>query len=256
VVRREFGVAGDIAFRIASLASGCALAWYVSRQCRKPTGWVGRFIAWTMNRSHSGLTAWGLKHIEIDKRAVLLDIGCGGGRTVQRLAAMADLGTVRGIDYSEASLAAARKLNRSGIESGRVQIQCAPVSHLPFPDEMFDLATAVETHYYWPALPEDLREVRRVLKPGGSVLIVAEAYGGRSFDWLYRFSMMLLGGAFLSPDEHREMLVQAGYIEAQVFLEPANGWICARGTKPIGESGLNKNTTTVGRERPGVAPGR
>ena len=40
------------------------------------------------------------------------------------------------------------------------------VSHLPFPDQMFALATAVETHFYWPDLPADTAQsVRR--GPGG-----------------------------------------------------------------------------------------
>lgn len=43
---------------------------------------------------------------------------------------------------------------------------------------MFDLATAVETHYYWPDLNADMQEVLRVLKPVGTLIIIAEAYKG------------------------------------------------------------------------------
>ena len=50
------------------------------------------------------------------------------------------------------------------------------MSKLPFPDGMFDLVTAVETHYYWPDLVADMREVLRVLKPGGTFVLIAEAY--------------------------------------------------------------------------------
>ena len=46
---------------------------------------------------------------------------------------------------------------------------------------MFDLVTAVETHFFWPDLPNDVREVLRVLKPGGTFLLIAEVYRGRQY---------------------------------------------------------------------------
>jgi hypothetical protein len=44
--------------------------------------------------------------------------------------------------------------------------------------------------------------------------------------------MKLIGGACFTPDEHRDLLVKAGYEDTQIFLEPAKGWICATGRKP------------------------
>jgi ubiquinone/menaquinone biosynthesis C-methylase UbiE len=184
-----------------------------------------------MNRSHSGLTSWGLEHVQIGKRDTVLDVGCGGGRTIQRLAEIADLGKVHGVDYAEASVAASRGFNRAAVESGRVEIQRAAVSRLPFPNDSFDLVTAVETHYYWPDRPGDMREIYRVLKPGGLVLIIAEAYRGRRFDVLNQFGMKLIGGTCLSPEDHRDLFVKAGYGDVEVFLESARGWICATGRK-------------------------
>ncbi len=49
---------------------------------------------------------------------------------------------------------------------------------MSFSDGAFDVITAVETHFWWPALPTDLREVLRVLKPGGRLIIIAEVYKG------------------------------------------------------------------------------
>ncbi|HXB73873.1 MAG TPA: class I SAM-dependent methyltransferase [Candidatus Acidoferrales bacterium] len=186
-----------------------------------------------MNKSHSDLTAWGLEHVEIGERDAILDVGCGGGRTIQRLAIIATHGKVHGVDYAETSVAASRGLNKDAVESGRVEIHQASVSKLPFQDGAFDLVTAVETHYYWPDRPGAMREVLRVLKPGGRLLIIAEAYRGRSFDLPYRMAMKLIGGAYLSVDEHCDLFVKAGYEEAQVFLERPKGWICATGRKPV-----------------------
>jgi SAM-dependent methyltransferase len=210
-----------------------AMAWDTIRQCRKPTGWLGRWIVQTMNRSHSGLTSWGLERVKINRSDAVLDVGCGGGLTVQKLARVADLGKVHGVDYSKASVAASRDFNRAGIESGRVVIQSATVSRLPFPNDLFDLVTAVETHYYWPDLPGDLREILRVLKPGGSLSIIAEAYRSPRSGLLNQHMMKPLGGAVLSPEDHRDLFAKAGYSDVQVFLEPGRGWIHASGRKPL-----------------------
>jgi hypothetical protein len=77
-----------------------------------------------------------------------------------------------------------------------------------------------------------LREIIRVLKPGGQVLIVAETYKGRRFDSLYRPAMMLLRATYLTPDEHRGLLTSAGFSPVEIFEEPNKGWLCAVGRKP------------------------
>lgn len=86
-------------------------------QCSKPTGWLGRFTLWRMNSSHSKLTDWGLQHIAIENHGTILDVGCGGGRTVSKLAAIATRGKVYGIDYSDASVAATKERMRNGSSS-------------------------------------------------------------------------------------------------------------------------------------------
>jgi SAM-dependent methyltransferase len=43
---------------------------------------------------------------------------------------------------------------------------------------VFDLVTGVETHFWWPDLPGGVREVFRVLKPGGMLVLIAEVYRG------------------------------------------------------------------------------
>jgi SAM-dependent methyltransferase len=139
----------------------------VINQCRKPTGWLGRFVLWRMNASHSKLTDWGLGHVSVGKSDTILDVGCGGGRTVSKLAAVAAEGKVYDIDYSEESVAASKRTNAGEINAGRVEIRQRSVSRLPFSDGMFDLVTGVETHFWWHDLPGDACEVFRVLKPGG-----------------------------------------------------------------------------------------
>lgn len=210
-----------------------ALGWgaWVFRQVRKPSGWMGRRTAQAMNLGHGPLTAWGLGQLNVPRAAAILDIGCGGGGTVRRLAAMALDGMVIGVDYSKASVAVSRQTNAKEIEAGRVKIELESVAQLPFPDGTFDLVTAVETHYYWPDLRANVREVVRVLKPGGEFALIAETYRGGPYRFFYGIAMSLLGAAFLSDEEHRELLAQAGLTGVSTFHKRGTSWICATGRK-------------------------
>lgn len=52
---------------------------------KKPNGFWGKMMIKAMNKGHSSLTSWGLEHMNIERTATVLDIGCGGGKTVDRL---------------------------------------------------------------------------------------------------------------------------------------------------------------------------
>jgi SAM-dependent methyltransferase len=208
--------------------------------CSKPSGWLGRFNVWRMNSHHSALTNWGLSHIlgtqagaDVPRFEVALDIGCGGGATIYKLAAMAPQGQVYGVDFAEASVAASKRKNAKWIESGRVEIREASVSQLPFADGMFDLVTAVETHFFWPNLADDMREVFRVVRPGGTFILIAEVYrGGKKLvGQIAERYVEITGMTLLTVEEHRELLRNAGFCDVKVVEEWDKGWICGWGRR-------------------------
>lgn len=112
------------------------------------------------------------------------------------------------------------------------------MSELPFPDGMFDLVTAVETHFWWPNLPGDMRETFRVLKPGGRLILIAEIYKGANTPAakLAEKYASRTGLTLLSVDEHRALFTNAGYSDVQVIEEHDKGWICGIGRKPTANS--------------------
>ena len=194
-----------------------------------PTGRSGIFCARLMNIGHSNVTRWGLSHISINKNDMILDIGCGGGKTVNTLAKIATEGKVYGIDYSQVSVAVSTSKNKRLIDKGQVKILHASVDSLPFSDDMFDLVTAVESYYFWPDLINNLKEIRRVLKTGGSLILINEMYRDERFE--KRNSNWARTGDFTyhPPDEFGIFLRDAGYSSIKIEVLENKNWISAIG---------------------------
>ena len=193
-------------------------------QYKCPTGRQGRLVAALMNKGHKPLTLWGLTQVKIAPDYVILDVGCGGGKTVNRLAQRAPLGKVFGIDYSADMVEYSRKVNKKLIAESRVEIVEATVEKTGFPNDFFDLITAVETYYFWPSFSNALKEIRRVLKPTGKLLIVNEMVK----DGLYEIKnakMIEKTHVHLIPLEEIKNAVQAvGFVAFRVFTKAGSSW--------------------------------
>ena len=119
--------------------------------CACPQGRMGRAMLKFMNLCHAPLTNWGLKLVNIQDGWTMLDIGCGGGATLQRLLKRSKDAQVYGIDISEESVAKAKKVNEEVLDK-QVFVTQGSAEKLPYEDGKFDLVTAVETVYFWPNL--------------------------------------------------------------------------------------------------------
>jgi ubiquinone/menaquinone biosynthesis C-methylase UbiE len=193
-------------------------------QYKCPTGRRGRLVAASMNKGHKPLTLWGLTHVNIEPDYVILDVGCGGGKTVSRLAKRAPLGKVFGIDYSADMVEYSRKVNKKLIAENRVEIVEASVEKTSFPDNFFDLVTAVETYYFWPNLFDALREIRRVLKPNGKLLMVNEMVKDGVYE-IKHAKMIEKTHVHLIPlEEVKDTMLSVGLVDVQVFTKAGSPW--------------------------------
>ena len=195
-------------------------------QCRKPTGVLGKGIAEVMNIGHFELTGWGLDKINIKKNDVILDIGCGGGRTINRMASLATEGKIFGIDYSLDCVEWSKDYNKQFVKNGSVEIFHASVEKIPFENNKFNVISAVETIYFWPNLIENFKEIKRVLKPSGKLIIICEMYSSENFkernDKLIELSDMKIH----TPKELKELLEKAGYNNVTIDLMEEKNWLC------------------------------
>jgi len=108
--------------------------------------------------------------VELPPRARILDAGCGSGRNMLELERH---GSVTGVELSPTSAALARDRNVGEVVTGSVL-------EMPFADDSFDLAVSLDVIEHLDDDLEALRELRRVVAPGGALLVTVPAYG-----WLW-----------------------------------------------------------------------
>jgi ubiquinone/menaquinone biosynthesis C-methylase UbiE len=192
---------------------------------RKPQGMMGRLLVASMNWGHTSVSHWGLKHLDIKPGDHILDIGCGGGKNVARMLKRASEGRVCGLDYSEVCVEKTTRLNRKAVRAGRSEIRLGSVSENPWSDNSFDIVTAFETIYFWPDFVNDLREVRRVLKPGGVFFICNEMNMPEEGEAPYQFWIKKLDLKAYTPSDFQRYLTEVGFIGVNIVAE-GKGRMC------------------------------
>ena len=181
---------------------------------RKPKGKLGNIQLKSMNKEHTPVSLWGLKHLDIKEDDIILDVGCGGGINLKRMAQKAK--KVYGVDYSLESVNLSREVNEDNIKKGKVEVMEGNVQSLPFDDNTFDIVTAFETVYFWPDIKNSFGEVKRVLKPGGIFLIGMESNGSDNF--IMKFWSRFIDMKVYNDREIKEFLDYNDFSKITIYL--------------------------------------
>ena len=193
-----------------------------------PAGDAGRDMILRMNREHGPLRAWGFAHIPVGQS--VLDVGCGGGAALAELAERFPEAKLAGCDVSLLAIETASALNEAHVKSGRMTFHLCGVPDLPFADGAFDTVFSVESLYFWPDAQAGLKEIRRVLAPGGAFMTVLEMVGGamngRQLEIAEHLKMFCP-----TRDELKELMTAASFADVNVDFEPDRVWLCATGRK-------------------------
>jgi SAM-dependent methyltransferase len=107
-----------------------------------------------------------LGKLELPANALVLDAGCGSGRTMDELRAY---GRVHGFDLSEEGVEHARG-------RGHRDVHVARLEQIPYPDETFDVVTCLDVVEHTPDDVRSLRELLRVVRPRGYLVVTVPAY--------------------------------------------------------------------------------
>ncbi|MDD6155245.1 MAG: methyltransferase domain-containing protein [Eubacteriales bacterium] len=192
----------------------------------RPDGEPGVRMLKRMNDSHAPLRKWGFAHIDWHPGMRILDIGCGGGATIAEMAALAADSKISGIDYQKTSVDLTAETNRELIGT-RVDVRQADAADIPYDDGTFDLVTAVETVYFWPDLSEALKDIMRVLKPGGQLAILNDASNPDEVDW----PDVSTGLTIYTPRELTRFLEEAGFSDINMDVAEDGQMLAATARK-------------------------
>jgi SAM-dependent methyltransferase len=134
-----------------------------------PRGLSGRLAGWFMLLTNKQREVADLVGVRSGER--VLEVGYGGGGLVRLLADRIGDGVVCGVDPSpDMRDLAARRLRRA-VRAGRVELRVGSAAETGYPDASFDHVVTVNTVALWPDLDAGLRELRRVTRPGGDVVL-------------------------------------------------------------------------------------
>lgn len=189
----------------------------------KPEGTVGKIILNNMNLGHTSISKWGLSHYDWKEDTVALDIGCGGGKNVERILELAPRGKAAGIDISDESIKKSRKINRQEIGK-RCDIKKGSADAIPYKDGKFDVITAFETIYFWPDIPKAFDEVQRVLKPDGTFMVICEM---SEPDCIW--NRIVEGMNVYTPEQLKSFFQEAGFHNIQIKRKKL--WVCITGER-------------------------
>ncbi|MBR4504624.1 MAG: methyltransferase domain-containing protein [Candidatus Methanomethylophilaceae archaeon] len=188
------------------------------RQHMLPRGEEGEAVLKSMNDDHRPQIQWGIDHLPEIRPSKILDVGCGGGVFIRLVLERYPEAKGFGIDLSELSVEHARAFNAD--LGDRAEFEIANVERLPFGDGEFDLVVSNASHFFWPNLAEDIKEVGRVIRTGGTLCFTA----GIHYETKPAEEEMKGEGVrnYAIDSEMIGMLDAAG-IDAECFADPESG---------------------------------
>lgn len=141
---------------------------FLAKQARKPSGLFGRIFAGKLlNKANASLEDMGLKLMDAEPDSAILEIGFGNGRLISKMGEILTDGKITGIDISKVMVNQAERKNIQLVNSGKLELIEASVEEIPAGNENFDKIFTANTIYFWPNPEENIKEVKRTLKPGG-----------------------------------------------------------------------------------------
>jgi ubiquinone/menaquinone biosynthesis C-methylase UbiE len=134
-----------------------------------PSGWLGklagRIMLWT-NKQDDVLGVLG-----VQRGDDVLEIGHGPGGLIRLIAERTDAASIRGVDPSPEMRDQASRRNRKAVRAGRVRFNLGTADRTGLPDASVDRAVSVNNLAIWPDLEAAARELHRIVRPGGTVVI-------------------------------------------------------------------------------------
>jgi len=182
------------------------------RMFGRPQGLPGRLGGVLMARLNRNAAAQIIAFLDLRADDKVLEVGFGPGVAIELLVPRVPAGSVAGIDYSQEMVRQAAARNAAALRERKLDLRYGSVEQLPYADGTFDKALAINSMQTWPDARAGLREICRVLKPGGRIALGFNGYSGQSREGV------------------TELLASAGFTQARIL--EGSKLFCALASKP------------------------
>ena len=188
----------------------------LAQQFRQPVGWLGRLAGFLFRINREGID-WTIGQLDIQPTDHVLEIGFGPGYGIQQAASLATHGRIVGVDFSQTMLEQATRRNAAAIDEGLVELCLGDATALLYPENTFHKAFATNVIYFWRDPLANLRELHRVLKPGGRLALYVIAKEN-----LLKFKLVTQTGVYqlYTGEDLVRLLTQAGFHQARFLTKP------------------------------------
>lgn len=196
---------------------------FLQRQIAEPFGMLGRVLAAGVAARTTPEVQATVARLRVERDHRVLDIGFGGGVSLDLLLGAAPEGRVAGVDTSEELVQAARTQHEALLESGRLDLRVGRGEELPWMGGSFDGVMTVHTLAFVPKPLSLVREMRRVLRPGGRAV-----FGMWTPDVMRQFGFTSPPCVLLDGDDVAAMALEVGMREAKVEKSGRGTFVVAR----------------------------
>jgi len=195
---------------VMSLLMKCLSGKFIASQARKPTGWVGKFLMTAaFDQGNARLNDFIFENLKLTPTDQVLEIGFGSGQLFRKILKVVTEMKVFGVDFSNDMVTRLQK-HLKGLKN--FELKQGEVSALPYVENTFDKICSANTLYFWPKPLEDAKQILRVLKPGGVLLL-----GFRVRAQMEKIPFIQHGFTIYSPEEVQKLLLEAGFKSVEIL---------------------------------------
>jgi ubiquinone/menaquinone biosynthesis C-methylase UbiE len=184
-----------------------------------PRGFLGWLVAWMMPLAHKSIYKRVANALNLQPQDSLLEVACGSGRFLKDYAS--GVRSIAGLDLSDVQIKIAKRRLRGRIAAGTAEIVQGDASQLPWDENRFSVATTMGSFIGFPRPLESLKEMHRVLRPGGKAVVSIEynAEDGKDHSKeIERYGMWIW-----TESEVRGMMKEAGFAEVSITYDRGFG---------------------------------
>ena len=177
-----------------------------------PRGLAGRITAWFMVRGHKSIYKNVSKVLDLQPEDDLVEVACGSGQFLKKYASLVH--SVAGLDLSELMVKLATKKNKDRVAAGTAEFVHGEASRLPWEDNRFSVVTTMGSFIAFPKPLESLKEMYRVLRPGGRAVVSIEWNAEDGLDHTKKVKQF--GMWVWTEEDIQAMIKEAGFSKVSI----------------------------------------